>query len=490
LRTTELLLLVAAAAGCSSGSGSTPGAGSGVQMAASGSFSGGTGVSVATGSTSGGAGVSGGASGVSVSPSGSTSGAATSGGSGASTGEPVDGSSSGAGSGAAGPADATMDVGSSPSSDAGGGDGGFVTLMDAGTQNDGDFTIGPTYGPDPNNSAMGAPAGHQVLFQMSSAQSAYYTGLGGSFMRNVLVYVPQQYVAGAPAPFLVVQDGVPRGINGAHSIGQVWLGRWDALPVSTGPNLPGTANLPNILDNLISKKAIPTLVAIFVDSGPGDYIGSERGLEYDTVGPKYGDFVNAEVLPMVVSQVKTQLGINLVLTSDPQGRAALGLSSGGAASFGMAWWHPQSFTRVVTYSGTFVNNTASTVFPHGAWVYHDVDPYSMTAANGLIVQHCTGTPAGCLTPVSQASCQAVTGCAWDTTGTQPLRMWLEAGQHDIGAGSGPYNDFLLANQRMALALKTKGYHYHYDYALGVGHADGNVIAQTLPAAMQWVWRGY
>jgi S-formylglutathione hydrolase FrmB len=257
------------------------------------------------------------------------------------------------------------------------------------------------------------------------------------------------------------------------------------------PNLPATANLPNILDGLISMKQVPPMVAVFVDSGPGDSVGSERGLEYDTVSSKFGDFIETEVLPRVVTEVKTQLDIDLQITSDPEGRAALGLSSGGAASFGMVWWHPEYFTRVITFSGTFVNAAASSAFPHAAWVYHDVDPYSdASAPNGLVVQHCTGTPAGCVTPVSQSTCEAVAGCTWDTTSTRPLRMWLEAAQHDIGAGSGPYNDFLLANNRMAMALKEKGYHYHHDYALGVGHADGNMIAQTLPAALTWVWRGY
>jgi enterochelin esterase family protein len=166
-----------------------------------------------------------------------------------------------------------------------------VTLTDPGTDGDGDYTIGPNYASDPlNNSTAGVPVGHQILFQMPpSTQSAFYTGLSGPFTRNILVYVPQQYTAGTPAPFLVVQDGVPRGQNGANGIGQVWLGRWDAAPPTTmSPNLPATANVPNILDNLIATKMVPTLVAIFVDSGPGDYIGSERGLEYDTVSGKFG----------------------------------------------------------------------------------------------------------------------------------------------------------------------------------------------------------
>jgi hypothetical protein len=43
---------------------------------------------------------------------------------------------------------------------------------------------------------------------------------------------------------------------------------------------------------------------------------------------------------------------------------------------------------------------------------------------------------------------------------------------------------------MAAAFKAKGYHYHFDYAQGGGHLDGGAVAQTLPAAMLWAWRGY
>jgi hypothetical protein len=130
----------------------------------------------------------------------------------------------------------------------------------------------------------------------------------------------------------------------------------------------------------------------------------------------------------------------------------------------MAWWHPEWFNRVLTYSGTYVNQVpANSPYPHGCWVYHDVDPYNAAAANGLIVQAAV---------------------------SKPLRVWLESAQNDIGAGSGPYNDFRLASQRMALALAMKGYHYEYNYAQGAGHADGNVIAQTLPSALLYLWRGW
>lgn len=43
---------------------------------------------------------------------------------------------------------------------------------------------------------------------------------------------------------------------------------------------------------------------------------------------------------------------------------------------------------------------------------------------------------------------------------------------------------------MAASFKAKGYHYHFDFAKGAGHVDGNVVAQTLPDALAWAFRGY
>jgi hypothetical protein len=49
---------------------------------------------------------------------------------------------------------------------------------------------------------------------------------------------------------------------------------------------------------------------------------------------------------------------------------------------------------------------------------------------------------------------------------------------------------VIANIRMADALKAKGYHYQFVYAKGAGHTDGKVISQTYPQALEWVWQGY
>ena len=48
----------------------------------------------------------------------------------------------------------------------------------------------------------------------------------------------------------------------------------------------------------------------------------------------------------------------------------------------------------------------------------------------------------------------------------------------------------MANDRMASALKAKGYDYRYVVAQGAGHVDPDVVAQTLPEALEWLWRDY
>jgi hypothetical protein len=52
------------------------------------------------------------------------------------------------------------------------------------------------------------------------------------------------------------------------------------------------------------------------------------------------------------------------------------------------------------------------------------------------------------------------------------------------------HDWVMANNRMAAVLKEKGYHYQYVFCMNAGHVDRNAKAQTLPEALEWVWRGY
>src|SRR5262249_45286432 len=138
------------------------------------------------------------------------------------------------------------------------------------------------------------------------------------YTRKVAVYIPKQYVPGTVAPFIVGADGP------------------DPLLFAA-------------LDNLIAQHRVPVMIAISIGNGSGDAQGSERGLEYDTMSGRYAEFVETELLPQVEKQY------NVKLSRDPNARATTGCSSGAAAAMIMAWYHPDLYRRVLSYSGTFVN---------------------------------------------------------------------------------------------------------------------------------------
>src|SRR4029077_6376435 len=163
--------------------------------------------------------------------------------------------------------------------------------------------------------------------------------LKGPYTRAAAAYVPSQYVAGTPAPFIVVQDGT----SGTY--------------INT---------LPKVLDNMIHDRRLPVMAVVFLASGGGDGKGSERGLEYDTVSDKYVTFIETEVLPRITKDYK------VTFTKDPEGRATMGGSSGAACAFTMAWFRPDLYRRVLSYSGTFVNQQSplNPESPRGAWDYH------------------------------------------------------------------------------------------------------------------------
>ena len=296
---------------------------------------------------------------------------------------------------------------------------------------DGNFVIGPPYEPAPELTVKdGVPKGTIYEFTMDSKDSKIYPGIARNqpgavvpYTRQVAVYVPAQYKPGTPAPFIVAQDGMSPTYRG---------------------------NLPPILDNLIHEKRIPAIVAVMVHNGGGDAQGSQRGLEYDTVSGVYTQFIETEVLPRITKDYK------IAFTTDPEGRATMGGSSGAACAFTMAWFHPELYRRVLSYSGTYVNQQSplNPESPRGAWEYH-----------------ATFIP---------------------NNPPKPIRIWMHVSERDnrFTDQEETWHNWVLANERMAAALKAKGYKYQYVYSQDSRHVDRAVVAQTLPEALEWLWRGY
>lgn len=313
---------------------------------------------------------------------------------------------------------------------------------------DGNYLVGPDYAPAPETKVVpGVPQGKVTQFVMNSKDCQRFNpGIAREvfgtpdpknpktlivethpidYKRTITVYVPAQYVPGTAAPLLVTHDGPG-------------FGKPDK-------------SLPTILDNLIAQKRVPPMVVVMVANGGGDAQGHERGKEYDTMSGLFAEFIEHEVLPLV------EKNTGVTITKDPDGRATMGTSSGGSAALIMAWYHPEWYRRVLTLSGTFVNQQwpFNPETPDGAWGFH----------NKLIPE---STP-------------------------KPIRLYMAVGDRDNynpNVMRDGMHDWVEANHRMAHVLKAKGYHYQYLFCLNSGHGVGNARPQILPAALEWLWQGY
>ena len=52
------------------------------------------------------------------------------------------------------------------------------------------------------------------------------------------------------------------------------------------------------------------------------------------------------------------------------------------------------------------------------------------------------------------------------------------------------HDWVLSAERMAKVLADKDYHYQFVFVRNSKHVDRPTVAQTFPAALEWLWKGY
>lgn len=310
---------------------------------------------------------------------------------------------------------------------------------------EGNFIIGPTHPPAPETIAQeGVPQGTIYNLTMSSADSKIYPGI-----------VRDPGTFGTPDPSdpaaLVVTTSHPAPYTRRVA---VYVPK-QYVPGTAAPFIVGADGpdplLFTTLDNLIAQKRVPAMIAISISNGGGDAQGSERGLEYDTMSGRYAEFVETEVLPLVEKQC------NVTLTKDPNARATMGGSSGGSAALIMAWYRNDLYHRVLAYSITAINQQwpHNPETPGGAWEFHkSIIPNS---------------------PV------------------KPIRIWLEVGDRDLynpNVMRDGMHDWVVASENMAKVLAAKGYHYQFVFARNTGHTERPTKQQTLPEALEWLWKDY
>ena len=221
----------------------------------------------------------------------------------------------------------------------------------------------------------------------------------------------------------------------------------------------GGLRLQTVTDNLVHQKRIPPMVHLLIQPGRGGtpqdrqfpaqgQDNGMRSLQYDTVSDALGRHLLEEVIPDAEKQVR--------LRQDGYSRGAAGHSSGGIASFKLAWFHPDAFSRAMPSNGSFT----------GLQWHPD--------------QHLDG---GYIFPFLIRR-----------EARRNIRVWMSEGANDIDVDEEGRPDLYvggswpIANIAMAQALKTKRYDFHFRF--GEGYHNRAQQGLDLPEALSWLWRDY
>jgi enterochelin esterase-like enzyme len=240
------------------------------------------------------------------------------------------------------------------------------------------------------------------------------------------VYAPAQYDAAKPACLMVFNDG--------HAF----------------MNANGDVRATNVLDNLIHRRELPVMLAVFINPGRrpdqpepdakewGDRT-TNRPTEYNTLDDKYARVIVDELLPALKKDYN--------VSDDPNHRGIGGASSGAIAAFTVAWERPNEFRKVLSLIGSFTNLRGGHVYPE---------------------------------KVREAE-------------KKPLRVYFQDGRNDNRGQrrGGEYDqsrDWFYQNVRLVEALTEKGYDINYQWGIA-GHNQKHGGA-VLPDMLRWLWRDH
>ena len=239
------------------------------------------------------------------------------------------------------------------------------------------------------------------------------------------LYVPAQYDPANAAALMVYQDG------------------------QAFKDENGDIRAQNVMDNLIYRREIPVMLAVFINPGrtpeqaePSPQTGwgdgtTNRATEYNTLDDRYARVITEELMPVLNKEYN--------ISKDPEQHGIGGSSSGAIAAFTVAWERPNDFRKVLSNVGSFVDL-------RGGYVY----PERVLASE-----------------------------------KKPIRVFLCDGRNDNrGVGrDGVYNekrDWFLQNVRLMKALTQKVYDVNYTWGMNLhGQKFGGAV---MPDMMRWLWR--
>ena len=280
------------------------------------------------------------------------------------------------------------------------------------------YKLGPDSLEQPN-----VPRGK--LIGPTTLPSAVFPGTSHTYW----VYVPAQYNASTPASLMIFNDG------------QAFIAA------------DGDLRAQNVLDNLIHRRELPVMIAVFINPGhtpeqpeptPKDWGDrtTNRPIEYNVPDNKYASVIIDELLPVIDKQYN--------ISREPEQHGIGGASSVAIAAFTVAWERPDQFRKVIAlhcYWGSFVNLCGGNVYPEKG--------------------------AGCR-----------------MRRRSRFRAFFQDGRNDNRSTPNNYDpnrDWFLQNTRLVDALTKKGYEINYTWGIGLhGQKQGGAI---LPEMMPVVVAG-
>jgi enterochelin esterase-like enzyme len=236
-----------------------------------------------------------------------------------------------------------------------------------------------------------------------------------------------------PQPYIAKRGGVPAGKIEKSRIKSALLRNDHDLSIYTPPGYrtDGPPNgllvvfdesayltlvpTPIILDNLISEKKIPPMVAVLI-ANP-DQETRTRELPPN---PAFADFLSNELIPWVRQKYN--------VTKDPGQVVVAGSSFGGIASVYAGLRHPETFGNILCQSGSFW------------WSAPKPEPY---AEPNFLAKEFAKSP------------------------KLPLRFYMDAGSFEVDLNGGG-GAILEPSRHMRDVLLAKGYVVHYQENVG-GH---------------------